>query len=1122
MESKEHVFMSPSRQQREDITIEELRAENERLTQKLSELEETVRAIQDGTVDAFVLGQESDQRIYTLAGADRPYRLFVEGMQQGAATLYVDRTIAFSNQQLADLLKVPYSRMVGVALDDFVADESRSTYETLLSTGQIGSGHGEVILKRSDGSRVPVFLTSNALPADCGAQIGVLFTDLTMEKFHQELAAIHEAVRKNQAELKRSRDQLAVLLETAAMGLHHVSADGTILWVNQAELDLLGYDREEYIGHHIAEFHVDQKVIGDILDRLCRGERLHDVEARMKCRDGSMKTVVIDSSALWEDGKFIHSQCFTRDITERKQMEDALSEKERQLHHISDNTAVIIAQCSRDLRYTFVNRACADFLGQPVEQIVGRPISEVMGKEAFEAVRPYIERVLAGEQLEYEAEVPYARIGVRHMRVSYVPDFDPSGNVCGWIAGITDITDRKRTEEALRNSEARLSTFLEQLPIGVGAMDLAGRWTISNAVMRTFVQDVIPSLDPKSTSRWQAFDSQGQPLPSQDWPGARALRGETVSQGIEMLHTTDEGSSIWTRVSAAPLRNQHGEVIGALSVVQDIDAIKRAELAARESADRFRSLVAVITDVPWTADADGNFSSPQPAWAWYTGQTWEEYRGLGWIEALHPDDREELKKSWVQACASRSAYISAHGRVWHEPTRQYRYFEAQATPVFHTDGTIREWVGAYTDINARKQLERQLEERATELALALEERKKLDEERERLLESERHARTEAERSTRLKEEFLSTVSHELRTPLNAILGWTQLMQQSSDETMRKQGLDAIERGARGQAMLIDELLDVSRIVSGKLRLEVAMLEVGPLVEAAVETLRPAAEAKSIQVIQTLAVGTGPVNGDPSRLQQTVWNLLSNAIKFTPKGGTVQIGVARVSGSVEITVRDTGAGIPASFLPYVFDRFRQADNSTTRAHSGLGLGLAIVKHLVELHGGTVEVESEGEGKGAMFTVRLPVAVTAPRHLDTVVADSGETRLSNVKVLVVDDDPNSCEIVRRILAGREALVSTAQSADDALKLIEELCPDVLISDIGMPIKDGLTLIREVRSNEMSIRAPRLPAVALTAFARPEDRIRVLQAGYNTHVSKPVNPHELIAVVSSLAAGKPDLGQ
>jgi signal transduction histidine kinase/ActR/RegA family two-component response regulator len=454
--------------------------------------------------------------------------------------------------------------------------------------------------------------------------------------------------------------------------------------------------------------------------------------------------------------------------------------------------------------------------------------------------------------------------------------------------------------------------------------------------------------------------------------------------------------------------------------------------------------------------------------------------------------------------------------LWHEPTRQYRFFEAQATPVSNPDGTIREWVGAYTDINARRQLEQQLEERASELARALEERKKLDEEREQLLESERYARTEAERSTRLKEEFLSTVSHELRTPLNAILGWTQLMQASSDAQTWKQGLDAIERGARGQALLIDELLDVSRIVSGKLRLDVEVLEVGPLVEAAVETLRPAAEAKAIQVLQHFSPGTGPVKGDPARLQQTVWNLLSNAIKFTPKGGTVEIQVTQIDGFVELSVSDTGSGISAKFLPFVFDRFRQADNSTTRAHAGLGLGLAIVKHLVELHGGTVSVESEGEGKGATFKVRLPVTVASSRQAGPVLASSGPTRLPNLKVLVVDDDPNALEIVRRILSGSEAQVSIAHSADEALQMLEQIQPHVLVSDIGMPGKDGLTLIRELRQSESRTRSPRLPAVALTAFARPEDRIRVLQAGYNTHVAKPVDPRELVAVIGSLMVG------
>jgi PAS domain S-box-containing protein len=778
------------------------------------------------------------------------------------------------------------------------------------------------------------------------------------------------------------------------MGLHRIDKDGIILWANDAELQLLGYSRDEFVGHHLAEFHVDKSVIADILARIQRGERLQDVEAQMKCQDGSIKTVLIDSSVLWEEGRVMNAQCFIRDITASKLVEE----------------------------------------------------------------------------------------------------------------------ERSQTEEALRESEARLSTFLEQLPVGVAAFDLEGNNTISNAAMRNFAQSLIPSKDPRTTARWKAFDFRGQPVSPQDWPGARALRGHTVSPGVEMTYTTDAGTQIWTRVSAAPLRNQAGKMIGAMCVIQDIDAVKRAELAMRESADRYRSLVSVIADVPWTANAGGQYVATQPAWAWFTGQTWEDYRGFGWIEAFHPEDREDIRRTWHSACEAKSAYVTFHGRLWHEPTRQYRYFEAQATPVFNPDGTVREWVGAHTDINTRKQLEQQLEQRAMELARALEERKKLDEERERLLESERYARTEAERVTRLKEEFLSTVSHELRTPLNAILGWTQLMQQSSDEHTRRQGLDAIERGARGQALLIDELLDVSRIVSGKMRLEIEVLELGPLVEAAVETLRPAAEAKAIQVSQTLVPGTGPIKGDPARLQQTVWNLLSNAIKFTPKGGKVEIRIARHNEVVQITVVDSGAGIPEKFLPYVFDRFRQADNSTTRQHAGLGLGLAIVKHIVELHGGTVEVKSE-EGKGATFTVSLPAAdliseTSTPKTPDPVVS------LKDVKVLVVDDDPTSSEIVRRILTNYDAQVSTAQSADEALLLLSDFHPHVLISDIGMPGKDGFTFIREIRQREATTQNPRLPAIALTAFARPEDRIRVLQAGYNTHVAKPIDPRELLAVVSSLA--------
>jgi CheY-like chemotaxis protein/two-component sensor histidine kinase len=342
------------------------------------------------------------------------------------------------------------------------------------------------------------------------------------------------------------------------------------------------------------------------------------------------------------------------------------------------------------------------------------------------------------------------------------------------------------------------------------------------------------------------------------------------------------------------------------------------------------------------------------------------------------------------------------------------------------------------------------------------------------------------------------------------------MRRSGEKDLHRQGLEAIERGAKGQATLIDELLDVSRIVSGKLRIEVQTLELGPLVEAAVETLRPASEAKSIHVQQLISPDANPVKGDPFRIQQIVWNLLSNAIKFTPKGGIVQILVTRKESFVEITVVDTGVGIPAKFLPHVFERFLQADSSMSRTHGGLGLGLAIVKHLVELHGGTAAAESDGEGKGATFRVRLPAVSSESSETSGASEELGLTPLPNVKVLVVDDDPSSCEIVRRILVGCNAQVSTAQSVDEALPMLLQFCPDVLISDIGMPGKDGLAFIRELREQETNAQTSRLPAVALTAFARPEDRVRVLQAGYDSHVSKPIDPRELVAVVEALVAG------
>ncbi len=391
-------------------------------------------------------------------------------------------------------------------------------------------------------------------------------------------------------------------------------------------------------------------------------------------------------------------------------------------------------------------------------------------------------------------------------------------------------------------------------------------------------------------------------------------------------------------------------------------------------------------------------------------------------------------------------------------------------------------------------------------------------ERLRLLESERAARAEAERTSRLKDDFLATVSHELRTPLNAILGWSQIMkQENGDPQSQAEALTVIERNARAQAQLIGDLLDMSRIIAGKVRLDLQPGELGEMIELAVQTVRSAADLKGVMLQSELAQPALMVTADRNRMQQVFWNLLTNAIKFTPRGGRVMVAVRQGESHVEISVSDSGQGISSDFLPHVFERFRQADSSTTRRHGGLGIGLSIVKNLVELHGGSVSVASSGTDLGSVFTVRLPLPAVAGRSAgnvlapDTTFATSDELR--NVRVLVVDDEADSLLLVQRVLERCGAVVTTAASVNDAMDAMGAFKPDLILSDIGMPDLDGYEFIRRVRED---LNGSRIPAAALTALVRPEDRARALQAGFQQHVAKPVDPAELITIVKSLSNG------
>ena len=432
-----------------------------------------------------------------------------------------------------------------------------------------------------------------------------------------------------------------------------------------------------------------------------------------------------------------------------------------------------------------------------------------------------------------------------------------------------------------------------------------------------------------------------------------------------------------------------------------------------------------------------------------------------------------------------------------------------STPIISSEGSVLGTVAMYyREPHTPSEHDRGLIRSATHLAGIVLEKDRVDQRLRNSLEAEQAARGEVEHASRMKDEFLATLSHELRTPLNAILGWTRLLNVKpgvADDV--RQGMAVIERNARAQATIIQDLLDMSAIISGKVRLDSQPLDIATVVQASIDTAMPAAQAKQITVEAAIdAAEPVMVAGDSSRLQQVLWNLLSNAVKFTPRGGRISVRVTRDAANAEIEVSDTGAGITPAFLPYVFDRFRQADASTTRRHGGLGLGLSIVKQLVELHGGTIRVSSEGDGKGATFVVSLPLAAgTATR------ADDAE--MAGLRVLVVDDDDDARDMVRRLLEDRRSVVSTAATAAEALKMLGEKRFDVLVSDIGMPGEDGHTFMRRVRALAPGAGGD-IPAVAVTAYARPEDRAKALSAGFQLHVSKPVDPRELFALVARVA--------
>ncbi|HEY0005039.1 MAG TPA: ATP-binding protein, partial [Pyrinomonadaceae bacterium] len=713
-----------------------------------------------------------------------------------------------------------------------------------------------------------------------------------------------------------------------------------------------------------------------------------------------------------------------------------------------------------------------------------------------------------------------------------------------------DITKRKQAEERLRYQLELNSTITSNAAEALFLLDAEWRTTFVNpAAEEIFGWKREEFLGKNLHELVHYRRPDGTPFPISECPiGAVFKQGQTVREHEDIFIRKD-GTFIPVSYSNAPII-VNGQVTGAVLTVHDITERRQAEAALRVADQRalaeYERLIERINNLAQSLGTARDLLTIFRALrefallsvpcigifiSLYDPQRDVRTCAYGWGDGIEFDVSElppmPITSTGPNSVAVRTGeviitddYISAtrgHPSVVVGPDNGLRPQSSLVVPMAVMSriiGTIE--VQSYERAAYRAEHSTALLMAANLAAIAVE--------NVRLLEHESRARAVAEESNRMKDEFLATVSHELRTPLTSILGWSNMLSTGLlDEATARVALETIERNARAQAQIIDDILDVSRIITGKLILDVKPVELGPVIEAAINAVRPAANAKSIQLETLFDTGVGPVPGDASRLQQVVWNLLSNAVKFTPRGGRVLVSLRQTPNNIEISVSDTGPGISPEFLPFVFERFRQADSTTTRRHGGLGLGLAIVRHMVELHGGTVQAESKSEGEGANFTVKLPLACAVPDALSAEAATregatdlsspwSNRSLLEGVHVLLVDDDQDTLTVLSAILERRLMKVTAVNSANAAIEALESSRPHILVADIGMPEIDGYELIRRIRTLS-SEQGGNIPAVALTAYAREDDRQRSLDAGYQQHLSKPVDPSELLATISLL---------
>jgi PAS domain S-box-containing protein len=748
------------------------------------------------------------------------------------------------------------------------------------------------------------------------------------------------------------------------------------------------------------------------------------------------------------------------------------------------------------------NKGAERIFGYTAEEMVGKPIIILIPENHQNEEPKILRQIRMGERIEHYETVRKRKDGTLiDISLTVSPIKTPEGKIVGASKIAREITELKQAKKQLNESNERYRTLFNSIDEGFCIIEVVfdrenqpvdyrfievnpsfEKLTgipVTEALSGKTVREIIPNFE----ERWIELY------------GRIALTGEPArfEEGSEAMNR-------WFDVYGFRVGGESSRKIAILfnnTTERKLAELERERLLKQLETERFR-LAYLFTQAPaFVATLRGPehvFEMTNPAYLQLIGhrdsigkpvrEVLPEVAGQGFFEIL--DDVFRSGKPYIGNEIPIMLQRVPNGLL------EERFVNFAFQPIFESDDSVYGIFAHGIDITEQVQ-----------------------------------ARRDAEAANRSKDEFLATLSHELRTPLNAILGWSRMLgdTQMSPE-VREKAIEIIQRNTHLQAQLIDDILDVSRIISGKLRLEVRPIELASVVESAIESIVPAASAKEIRIQSVLDSGGSMISGDPDRLQQVIWNLLSNAIKFTPKGGRVQIRLERINSHIEIIVSDSGMGIPEDILPYIFERFRQADSASTRRYGGLGLGLAIVRHLVEMHGGTVEAESKGENQGATFTIKLPLIAirsiempsknnTDREHptADKNLAFECEPELQDLHILVVDDEEDGLTLIKTVLEKCGAKVTAVNSAADAWRSLQETRPDVILSDIGMPGEDGYSLIKKIRALPED-KGGKTPAAALTAYARAEDRMRVLRAGFQIHLPKPIEPAELVAVVANLS--------